>query len=268
MTTATAPTPASSAAPRAVRPTVAVLERHLSLYRRLWQASVFSSFVLPVLFLLSIGIGVGGYVGSVQGVDYLSWIVPGVLGATAFQIAVGESTYSVLGDFKWVRGYHAMRATPVQPLHMIWGHLLYLMFRVTMAVAAFLVVVVFFGGLRSAWAVATPLVCALLTVAVSAPVVAFAARIENDSYFALLFRFVVIPSTLFAGVFFPVDQLPAPVRPVAYASPLWHAVELCRAATLGRAPAWPVAAHLGYLVLWAAAGTFLAMRAFQRRLED
>ncbi|MCT9933061.1 ABC transporter permease [Planotetraspora sp. A-T 1434] len=252
----------------AVHPTVAVLERHLTLYRRLWQASVFSSFVLPVLFLISIGIGVGRYVGSIQDVDYLSWIVPGVLASTAFQIAIAESTFSVLGDFKWVRGYHAMRATPVRPADMIGGHLLYLVFRVEGAVLAFLLVVVFFGGLHSPWALVTPLVCALLTVAAAAPVTAFAASIDHDSYFALLFRFVVIPSTLFAGVFFPVEQLPAVVRPVAYVSPLWHAVELCRAATLGRAPAWPVAAHAGYLLACSAVGVFLAVRAFHRRLED
>ena len=251
-----------------VHPTIAVLERHLTLYRRLWQASVFSSFVLPVLFLLSIGIGVGGYIGRVQGVDYLSWIVPGVLASTAFQIAVGESTYSVLGDFKWVRAYHAMRATPVEPMDMVRGHLLYLVFRVAIAVVAFLVVVVFFGGLHSPWALVTPLVCAFLTVSVAAPVMAFAATIDHDSYFSLLFRFVVIPSTLFAGVFFPVEQLTAVLRPLAYASPLWHAVELCRAATLGRAPAWPVPVHAGYLLVWAVAGLFLAARAFRRRLED
>ncbi|MEZ0070948.1 ABC transporter permease [Planotetraspora sp. GP83] len=252
----------------AVHPTVAVLERHLTLYRRLWQASVFSSFILPVLFLVSIGIGVGRYVGSIQDADYLSWIVPGVLASTAFQIAVGESTFSVLGDFKWVRGYHAMRATPVRPADMVGGHLLYLVFRVEGTVLAFLLVVVFFGGLHSPWALVTPLVCALLTVAAAAPVTAFAASIDHDSYFALLFRFVVIPSTLFAGVFFPVDQLPAVVRPLAYASPLWHAVELCRAATLGRVPAWPVAAHVGYLLACSAVGVLLATRAFHRRLED
>ncbi|ETK37842.1 ABC transporter permease [Microbispora sp. ATCC PTA-5024] len=251
-----------------LHPTLAVLGRHLTLYRRLWQASVFSSFVLPVLFLLSIGIGVGGYVGTVQGVDYLSWIVPGVLASTAFQLAMGESTYSVLGDFKWVRGYHAMRATPVQPVDMVRGHLLYLIFRVEASVLAFLLVVVFFGGLHSPWALVTPLVCALLTAATAAPVMAFAARIDHDSYFAMLFRFVLIPSTLFAGVFFPVEQLTFGLRLLAYASPLWHAVELCRAATLGRSPAWPVPVHVGYLLLWAALGLFLAVRSFRRRLED
>ncbi|BCJ78135.1 transport permease protein [Catellatospora sp. IY07-71] len=248
--------------------TLAVLERALVSYKRLWQASVFSSFILPVLFVISIGIGVGGYVGDVDGVSYLDWIVPGVLASTAFQMAVGESTFPVLGDFKWVKGYHAMRATPVGIGDMVAGYQLYIAFRVIIAAVVFLGVSAAFGAIHSPWVVVTPFVCALLGVAVSAPTSAFSASIENDSYFALLFRFVVIPSTLFAGVFFPVSQLPALLRPLAYASPLWHAVELCRSATLGVAPPWPVAAHLAYLLLWAVLGYLLAVRAFRRRLSD
>ncbi|MDI1463912.1 ABC transporter permease [Catellatospora sp. KI3] len=248
--------------------TFAVLERHLTLYRRLWQASVFSSFILPILFVVSIGIGVGGYVSDIGGVSYLAWIVPGVLASTAFQQAVGESTFSVLGDFKWVRGYHAMRATPVRIWDMVAGWLLYIVFRVLIGAVAFLAVSAFFGAIHSAWVVVTPLVCALLAVAVAAPTIAFSARIENDSYFAMLFRFVVIPSTLFAGVFFPVSQLPEALRVLAYLSPLWHAVELCRSATLGVAPPWPVWAHLGYLVLWAVGGSLLAYASYRRRLKD
>nr|BFE79558.1 ABC transporter permease [Planobispora longispora] len=217
-------------------PTVAVLERHLHLYRRLWRASVFSSFILPVLFLVSIGIGVGNYVGEIGGVTYLAWIVPGVMASTAFQMAVGESTYSVLGDFKWVRAYHAMRATPVGIRDMVAGWMLYVLLRVVIAAVVFLGVTGLFGALLSPWAVVTPLVAALVAVAAAAPVTAFAASIDNDSYFALLFRFVMIPSTLFAGVFFPVEELPGQIRPLAYLSPLWHGVELSRAATLGALP--------------------------------
>ncbi|MER7506629.1 ABC transporter permease [Nonomuraea pusilla] len=250
------------------RPAVAVLERHLTLYKRLWRASVFSSFVLPVLFLASIGLGVGGYVGEVAGVPYVEWIVPGVLASTAFQMAVGECTYSVLGEFKWSRQAHAMYATRVSVPDMIAGWLAYVVLRVEVAVVVFLAVVAAFGALGSAWALVTPLVAALLALSVAAPVTAFSAWIDHDSYFALLFRFVMIPSTLFAGVFFPVEQLPVLVRPLAYVSPLWHGVELCRAATLGVAPPWPVWAHAGCLVVFAVAGVAWARVAFARRLRD
>ncbi|MEV7013966.1 ABC transporter permease [Streptosporangium sp. NPDC051022] len=251
-----------------VHPTVAVLERHLSLYRRLWRASVFSSFVLPVLFLVSIGIGVGRHVEGIGGVDYLAWIAPGVMASTAFQMAAGESTYSILGDFQWVRGYHTMRATPVEIRHMVAGWLLYVLLRVEVAALVFLGVTGLFGALRSPWAVVTPVIAALVALAAAAPVMAFSASIRHDSYFALLFRFVMIPSTLFAGVFFPVEQLPQVVRPLAYASPLWHGVELGRAATLGASPPWPVWAHVAGLLVFVVGGVTWAVAAFRKRLRD
>ncbi len=257
--------PGGGAGPRG---TLAVLERNLALYRRLWWASVFSSFGLPVMFLLSIGIGVGGYVGEIGGVPYVVWIVPGMLASMALQIAVGECTYPVLGDFKWVRAYHAMAVTPVAVGDMLRGWLLYLLVRVELAVVVFLGVAAAFGALRSPWAVVTPLVAGLVTLAVAAPTTAFSAGLENDTFFPLLFRFVVLPAALFAGVFFPVEQLAPVLRVAAYATPLWHGVELCRAATLGGAPAWPVPAHVGYLALWALAGCWWAVRNFRGRLYE
>lgn len=248
--------------------TLAVLWRHMVLYRRLWQTSIFSSFILPVFFVVSIGIGVGGYVGRIDGWDYLSYIVPGVLASGAFQTAIGESTFPVMGDFKWSRAYHAMRATPVRIIDMILGWQLYIQVRVFIAAVVFIGVSAVFGAIHSPWVVATPFICALLALSVAAPVSAFSAGLDNDSYFSLLFRFVVIPSTLFAGVFFPVDQLPAVVRPLAYASPLWHGVELCRMAMLSAGSPWPVWVHAGYLVALSGLGLWWARVAYTKRLSD
>lgn len=248
--------------------TIATLERHLTVYRRAWQGSIFSSFVVPILFVISIGIGVGNYVGTIDGWDYLAYIVPGVLVSGAFQTSISESTFPVMGHFKWSRAYHAMRATPVRIGEMIAGWQLYIQIRVFLAAVIFIGVSAVFGAIHSPWVVLTPLICALLTLSTALPVSAFAAGLENDSYFALLFRFVVIPSTLFAGVFFPVEQLPLFGRLLAYVSPLWHGVELSRAAMLGTAPQWPIWAHLGYLLLLSGLGLWWAMRAYTKRLKD
>ncbi len=248
--------------------TLSVLGRNLTVYRRNWYGSIFSAFILPVLFVISIGIGVGGYIGKVEGWDYLSYIVPGVLASGAFQTAIGESTFPVMGDFKWTRAYHAMRATPLRIRDMILGWQLYIQIRVVMGSVVFLVVSAFFGAIHSPWVVVTPLVCALLALSTAAPVSAFSAGLENDSYFSLLFRFVVIPSTLFAGVFFPVSQIPPLFRPLAYASPLWHGVVLCRAAMLGGATPWPVWIHVGYLIALAGLGLWWANHAYSKRLKD
>jgi lipooligosaccharide transport system permease protein len=72
--------------------------------------------------------------------------------------------------------------------------------------------------------------------------------------------------SLFAGVFFPVESLPVALRWLAYASPLWHGVDLCRAATLGVPPDWSAPGHVAYLALWAVGGWWLAARVFRRKL--
>ncbi|MEU9510084.1 ABC transporter permease [Micromonospora sp. NPDC048170] len=248
-------------------PAAAVLAHHLVAYRRTWRAGLFSSFLLPVLTVLGFGVGVGAYIDQgVDGVRYLDWIVPGLIASTALQVAVSESAWPVFGNFQWVRTYFAQSAAPLRVGDILGGHLAFVVFRVLTTVAAFLLVTALFGALRPPWAVAVLPVTALLGLAVAAPVFAYASVVSVDSWLAMLHRFAVIPMTLFAGVFFPVESLPLALRWLAYATPLWHGVDLCRAATLGVAPQWPVVGHLLYLAAWAVVGWLLARRAFRRRL--
>jgi lipooligosaccharide transport system permease protein len=252
-----------------VHPTTAALEYHLVCYRRIWRATALSSFVLPLLTVLGFGVGVGSYVEEgIGGVPYLHYVMPGLLAATALQVAVMESSWPVLGNFQWLRIYYAHGATPARVVDIVGGHLGFILFRALVSMLAFLLVAAAFGTLRSPWALTTIPVALLLAAAGAAPMMAYSASVESDSYLALIFRYVVLPMSLFAGVFFPVESMPVVLRWLAYASPLWHGVDLCRAATLGVAPQWSVAGHLGYLAFWAAAGWWLAVRRFARRLVE
>ena len=247
--------------------TFAVLEYHLVVYRRAWRGSVLSSFVLPLLTMLGFGVGVGAYVrGGVGGVPYLDWMVPGLIASTAMQISMSESTWPVLGGFEWRRVYFGQADAPLRLSDMIGGHLMFVMFRVLLSTGAFLVVAAAFGTLHSAWSIATLPIAVLVGLAVATPTFAYSASVPSDSYLSIVIRLAVLPMSLFSGVFFPVEQLPVVLRWVAYALPLWHGVDLSRAATLGVAPEWSATGHLLYLVAWAAAGWWLAVRAFSRRL--
>jgi lipooligosaccharide transport system permease protein len=246
----------------------AVLEYHLAGYRRVWRGTVFSSFVMPVLFFLGMGLAVGEYVdrGGRLDLPYQQFIGAGLLAFTGVQIAMMESSYSVLGGFKWQRIYYGMAAAPLRVGDMVAGQLGYIALRIVIAATAFLVVMVPFGAVRSVWALLAPAVAALVGLAVAAPMFAFSASVEGVNLLAVMFRFALLPMMLFSGVFFPVGQLPELLQPVAYALPLWHGVELCRAAVLGVGAAWPVPAHLGCLGIWFAGGFGLAIARFRRRL--
>ncbi|MER7460764.1 ABC transporter permease [Micromonospora sp. NPDC126480] len=248
-------------------PALGVLEYYLVGYRRTWRAGVFSSFLLPTLTVLGFGVGVGAYIDQgVGGVSYLEWIVGGLAASTALQVTIAESTWPVFGNLQWTKIYFAQSAAPLRVGDILGGHLTFVLFRVLTSITAFILVTGLLGALRSPWAVLTLPVAALLALAVATPTIAYAASVDTDSWLAMLFRFAVIPMTLFAGVFFPVESLPVGLRWLAYATPLWHAVDLSRAATLGVAPQWSVAGHLLYLTVWAVGGWLLARRAFGRKL--
>ncbi len=247
--------------------TLAVFEYHLVGYRRTWRGSALGSFLLPLLTMLGFGVGVGAYVqGGVGGVSYLDYVEPGLIASTALQVGVGEATWPVLGNFEWYKIYFGQAAAPLRVADILGGHLAFVVLRALLASAAFLLVAALFGAVHSVWALATLPVVVLLGLAVAAPTFAYSASVSSDSYLALLFRFAVVPMSLFAGVFFPVESMPLGLRWVAYLTPLWHGVDLCRAATLGVPPQWSAPGHLAYLALWAAGGWWLAHARFRKRL--
>lgn len=253
---------------RAAR-TGAALSYWLVQYMTVWRGTVVSGVLTPVLFLTAMGVGLGSLVDGAGrlGGEYLLFLAPGLMAATAMQTAVFESTYPVMGAIKWIRTYHAMLATPLGVADILFGHLLFVALRVLGVSAVYLVVIALFGVAPS-WLALAAVPSALLTgMAFAAPVFAFAAGHENDAGFAALERFVIVPLFLFSGTFFPISQLPDALEWVAYVTPLWHGVELCRDLIAGTAEFLPSLGHTGYLALWVVAGVAAAYRTFRNRLE-
>jgi lipooligosaccharide transport system permease protein len=240
-------------------------------YRRTWRGSIYSSVLSPVLFLGAIGLGLGALVNEhskarLGGVSYLDFLAPGLLAATAMQTAVGECTYPVFGSVKWNRTYQAAAASPLRPADIFHGHALFCTLRLVMNCAIFLAVAAAFGAIRSPGALLALPVAVLTGLAFATPIEAWAVTRTRDSSFAIIYRFGMIPMFLFSGTFFPVSQLPSWLRPVAYLTPLWHGVVLCRALTLGVTTAGAALGHIGYLAALASAGIVAGNRAYRRRL--
>jgi lipooligosaccharide transport system permease protein len=266
---------ATGTAPGLLRGVLLNVEHHWIWYRRNWRATVVSSVLQPLLFLLAFGVGfgslvdrTGGAAAATGGADYLVWLAPALLAVSAVQTGAFESTYPVLSGFKWQRVFHAVAAGPISPGQIALGHLLWLAIRMTGAGAVYIGVIALFGGLAGPGIVVSLLAAVLAGVAVAALVTAYAATLENEgAAFNALFRFVLVPMTLFSGTFFPVDRLPVWAQPLAWVSPLWHGTELARAAALDRWQPLAALGHTAYLLALLALGTVLAVRQFTRRLE-
>ncbi|HET9139383.1 ABC transporter permease [Actinophytocola sp.] len=246
-----------------------VVEGVLTWYKRNWRASAISSVVQPVLFLLALGFGFGSQVDpgpATAGQSYVVYLAPALLVATTVQLAAFECTYPVLGGFKWQAQYTAIAATPITARQIVSGHLTWVMLRMASSTLVFLAVAAVLGAVTSPAVLLSFLVAVLAGMAVAAPVTAYSATLESEAPFSSLFRFVILPMTLLAGTFFPVEALPAWIRPLAWVTPLWHGTELARGAVFGGLNPWAAVGHLAFLGAMFAAGAVLATRFFARRL--
>ena len=256
-------------------PALRQVQHELTVYRRVWRGSLATSFLNPVLFLASMGLGLGESIdrnsassgaATLGGVPYLSFLVPGLLAATAMQVSASESLWPVQGGLAWQRFFHASAATPLRPVDILHGWLLWVAARLVVTLAMFLAVATAFGAVVSPLALLAVPVAVLTGLAFAAPLTAFTATRQGDTAFPMIMRFVIVPLFLFSGAFFPLDQLPALVRPVAYLTPLWHGVEMCRALTLGDVEAGPAMVHLAVLAGFVSVGAAWGARTFTRRL--
>jgi lipooligosaccharide transport system permease protein len=247
------------------------LEFFFAQYRRVWRGTAISSVVTPVLFLLAFGFGLGTLVDRStdlpEGISYLEFVAPGLLAATAMQLASFEASWPVLAAIKWSRQYHAMLATPLRVGDVLLGHQAFIASRMLMTASVYLAAIAAFGAVNSPLGLLAVPVTVLVGVAFAGPIAAWAAHTEREQSFVAIFRFLILPMFLFSGTFFPIDRLPEILQIVAYVTPLWHGVDLCRQLTLGDVEPWSAVGHLAYLVAFAAAGLAAALWCYRKRLS-
>ena len=227
----------------------------------------------PLLYMVAMGIGLGALVsggaGTVDGVDYLTFVAPALLVSTVVLSVSAEMTYPVMAGFKWQRLYHAPVATAVEPGQVALGHLVAVVIRFLVQSLVFWLVMLAFGAAPSAWSWLVIPVGVLSATAFGAPLQAYAATIEDEGFqFAFIQRFVVMPMFLFAGTFFPLSVMPGYLQWIGWVSPVWHGTQLARLASYGAdVSTVMVAVHLAYLVGLTVLGMVLAVRVYSRRLR-
>jgi lipooligosaccharide transport system permease protein len=262
------------AQPRQTSPIGRVFEHRFLQYRRTFRASIFSSFLSPVLFLTAMGIGLGSYVdtpantAALGGVTYLQFLAPGLLAATCMQSAAFEATFPIMSGLIWTRIFQAMHASPISPRDIALGNLAWIAVRMTMIATVFTIVIVAFGAATSPTVILAIPAAVLTGLAFATPIGAFSATQTTPSKFNAIFRFGITPLFLFSGTFYPISSLPQPLQVVAWLTPLFHGVELTRALSLGTVVDDPMAAVIDvvYLGTMFAVGAVLMIKTIDRRL--
>jgi lipooligosaccharide transport system permease protein len=179
------------------------------------------------------GLGLGGFVADIKGVPYINFIAPGIIASSAMFAAVYECTYSTYVRIHFQRTFDAILATPVNiddliAAEMIWGATKSVIYGITI-----IIVISIFGLVASPLILLViPLlfVIGMIFAEISLIFVAKVPGIDSFNYFYTLF---MTPMFLFSGIFFPLDGMPAIVEKIAWFTPLYHFVNICRSFASG-----------------------------------
>ncbi|HVM46197.1 MAG TPA: ABC transporter permease [Candidatus Thermoplasmatota archaeon] len=228
--------------------TFRVWQRELTLYKRIWPSTILSTLFDPILYLLAMGFGVGAYITQdIEGVSYLQFIAPGLVASSAMYAAAYEAAWNSYVRIFHERSYEAMMTTPADLEDVVAGEIAWGATRSLVYSIVMLGVLFAFGLIRSPYALLVPLVAFLGGTMFMVLGLAYTVRIKHMDQLTFLFTLGVTPMFLFSGVFFPLAGLPAWVQTVAWASPLYHLVEVVRALAIGALSSTTLL-HLAWMV--------------------
>lgn len=238
-----------------------LLYRNFLAYRRAWYIFA-TGFLEPLLYLFSIGVGVGALVGDFsfngQSVPYAEFVAPGMLAASAMNGSVLDSTFNFFFKLKYNKLFDQMLATPLTTLDIARGELSWSLLRGGIYSAGFLLVMLAMGLVSSWWAVLVVPAALLIGAAFGAVCMALTTWMRSWQDFELV-TLATLPMFLFSATFFPVSAYPGAVRWVVEATPLYRGVVLCRELTTG-AVTWASAVSVVYLVVMVVVGLLLCRR--------
>jgi lipooligosaccharide transport system permease protein len=247
---------------------LAVWRRNASMYRRTWMWNILPNFFEPVLYLVSIGIGVGAYIAEMRGLSYVEFIAPGLLCVAAMNGASFEVTYNIYVRMNFEKAYDAMLTTPIAPDDVLVGEVLWAVTRACIYGGCFFVVLAAAGLAPFPGALVAAAAIPLTGLLFAAIGISFSLRVPTIDQFSFYFTLFLTPLFLFSDIFFPLEErLSGAWLWVAEALPLLHPVRLARSAFHGDyAPIllW----DLAYILVLSAVLLAGARRAVRARLTS
>ena len=245
---------------------VLLFERNLMSYRRMWPIIV-SGFFEPLFYLLSLGFGLGGYVGEVAidgvPVDYATFVAPGLLAASAMNGAFYDAT-NVFWKLKYQKLYDAVLSTPLGPKDVATGEAGWALFRGLLYSIGFFTVIVALGLVESWWALLALPATVFVGFAFAGMGVAAVTFMRSWQDFDIL-NLAILPMFLFSATFFPLSTYPDWLEVVIKVTPLYNGVDLLRSLTTGTVSSAQLV-NVAYLTVLGLLGTWIASRRVEKLL--
>ena len=252
--------------PRITRRAGKVWHRNLVVFFKTWKVNFFPPFIEAFLYLFAIGLGIGSYVGAINGIPYIKFVAPAILGISVMNSAFFECTYGSYVRMYYQKSFDAIIATPLSIEDVIAGEMLWGATRAVISVTIMLPVLAAFGVISlpsSLLAIPLAFVAGLMFAGIAMCFTAITPSIDTLNYPSFLF---ITPMMLFSGTFFPISLLPLAFQYIAVGIlPLTHVVALMRMFTLAGF-GWTLILYIAWIAVVTPVFCVIAINLMRRRL--
>lgn len=204
-------------------------QRNRDVFLRLWHSEAPGAIIEPLLILVAMGLGLGAYVGLIDGQRYIEFVAPGIIASYGMFAAVSECTYGTFFRMEERKTFDAIIATPLNVEDVVAGEVAWGATRSLMTGMIILAIEAAFQLVDSPWVLLIPFVCFLQGLMFASIGVFFASIVPSFYSFNHFFTLFVTPMFFFSGVFFPLSRFPEIIQTLSWIAPLTPAVVLIRA---------------------------------------
>jgi lipooligosaccharide transport system permease protein len=244
-----------------------VWRRNFLVWRKLMAAAVLSNLADPLIMLFGLGYGLGALLPSVEGMSYIAFFAAGQLCTATMFTASFESMFSGFARMQGQKTWDAILYAPLIIDDIVAGEIVWAASKAWLTGSTILGVAAVFGLATSPWVLLALPAAFLVGLAFSGLGLVMCVLARGWDFFSYYMTLVMTPMMMISGVFFPADQLPAPLVAIAKALPLYHGVQIVRPLIAGAPPAdlW---LHVAVLLAYAAAGYAAAIHFARRRFAS
>ncbi|MFN8484908.1 MAG: ABC transporter permease [Anaerolineae bacterium] len=226
-----------------------VWQRNYDVFIRMWKTELWPPFLEPIMQIVALGLGLGAYVTSINGMSFIQFIAPGFVASGVMFTASFECMFGSYIRMEYQRTFDAIIATPATVEDVIAGEVMWATSRGVFAAIVVLIVMLVFGLVQSPWAILAVGVAAVEGMLFAALAITFTAVVPSIDNFNYLITLGLTPMFLFSGVYFPIENLPPTLQTLAWFSPLTHAVLPIRGLVLGQPGLWMIGDIVWMLVV-------------------
>ncbi len=208
--------------------------RHMRVYSRNILTNGLPPFLDPLIFLAGIGIGLGIFIGKMEGISYIEFLASGLLVSTAMFTSSFECSFGTFIRLEFDKVYDGMIAAPLTAENIFVGEILWAGAKGFFFSMAVLIIIKIFGFIPGPMSFFTPFVGMLTGLMFASLALLVTSFVKTIDQFNFLFTGFLSPMFFFSGIFFSLQNMPPAIRVLAEFLPLTHTVRLARALCFGR----------------------------------